>query len=89
MLDTIDVCDACMEWVEEEWDKAKTHWLIEAARERIDMPSAVWSIETLMADTMMQWGADVGLHPCDEVETEGEIKCACGCRWVSQSEGPN
>ncbi|KKL83413.1 hypothetical protein LCGC14_1974970 [marine sediment metagenome] len=32
------------------------------------------------AHCMVEFGLDMADHLCDEVETEGEIKCQCGCR---------
>ena len=32
------------------------------------------------AHCMVEFGLDMADHLCDEVETDGEIKCQCGCR---------
>ena len=32
------------------------------------------------ADVMREVGAEVEDHLCGEVETDGDIKCGCGCR---------
>ena len=32
------------------------------------------------ASAMMELGADVEDHTCEEVETDGEVKCLCACR---------
>ena len=32
---------------------------------------------------MVEMGADVEDHLCDEVETDGEIRCGCACRLHS------
>lgn len=32
------------------------------------------------ADVMKDMGDDLEDHLCDQVETEGEIECECGCR---------
>lgn len=31
-------------------------------------------------DVAIGLGRDLPDHTCDAVETEGEVKCACGCR---------
>lgn len=36
--------------------------------------------EDIAAEVMVTLGADVADHLCEEVESDGEIRCACACK---------
>lgn len=36
--------------------------------------------DQIVETVLLELGADIADHICDEVETDGEIKCSCACR---------
>ena len=42
--------------------------------------------EPLMEDIMAELGDEFADHLCDEIETDGEISCGCGCHWKAKRD---
>jgi hypothetical protein len=37
--------------------------------------------ELFMDEIMAELGGEIADHLCDEIETDGEARCGCGCHW--------
>ena len=35
---------------------------------------------------LREFGGELADHLCDELETDGEIRCGCGCHWERKAE---
>ena len=38
------------------------------------------------ATVLREFGGEIADHLCDEIETDGEIRCGCGCHWKRKGE---
>jgi len=46
-----------------------------------------WGLnEDDIAEVLSELGGDIADHLCDEIETDGEIRCGCGCHLRRKRE---